>query len=215
MSAFDQDRYQVRLGWGIDGVRGLAPADVYVVVDVLGTLTGVFDAVRDAAAQDDPPRLEALIAASGVLTEAGNDGAASLLAASSVDGGPVVLYAGLRNATATAKAVYAEQHRRAARTSIALIAAGRDGRFAVEDQLGAGSVADALTTLGIDHSAPDVAVSTESFRSLRRAVTHLITASGAGLALEEAEAKDAVVAAARVDDVDHAILFRDGMLMRV
>lgn len=194
MSAFDQGRYQVRLDWGVEGIERLAPADVYVVVDALGTLSGAFDGSdRD-------------------LAVAGDDGARALAAAAAVEQAPLVLLAGLRNATATARAVYDEQNRRAARTSIALIPAGHGGRVTVEDQLAAGAVADALSALGIDHSAPDVAVAAESFRSLRRAVKHLLTASGTGLALEEAGLRDAVLAAARVDDLETVLRYEGGGL---
>ena len=87
MSAFDQGRYQVRLDWGVEGVERLAPADVYVVVDALGTLSGAFDGSdRD-------------------LAVAGDDGARALAAAAAVEQAPLVLLAGLRNATATARAM--------------------------------------------------------------------------------------------------------------
>ena len=65
---------------------------------------------------------------------------------------PVVLLGCLRNAAAVAREVLAEQTRRAARTSVAVIAAGEltgrepgaPLRFAVEDLLGAGAVIDAI-----------------------------------------------------------------------
>ena len=198
VSAFDQGRYQVRLDWGVAGIGRLAPADVYVVVDALGTLSGAFGAPPD-----------------GGLALAGDDGARALAAAAAIDPAPLVLFAGLRNATATARAVYDEQNRRAARTSVALVPAGHDGRVTVEDQLAAGAVADALSALGIDHSAPDVAVAAESVRGLRRAVKHLLTASATGLVLEEAGAREAVLAAARIDDVDTALRYADGELRAV
>lgn len=199
VSAFDQGRYQVRLDWGVAGIGRLAPADVYVVVDALGTLSGAFD----GTGPDEG------------LALAGDDGARALAAAAAIDPAPLVLFAGLRNATATARAVYDEQNRRAARTSVALVPAGHAGRVTVEDQLAAGAVADALSALGIDHSAPDVAVAAESFRGLRRAVKHLLTASATGLVLEEAGARDAVLAAARIDDVDTALRYADGELRAV
>ena len=42
---FDQQTYQVRLEWGVEGLARLAPADVIVVVDVLRFSTTVVDAV--------------------------------------------------------------------------------------------------------------------------------------------------------------------------
>jgi 2-phosphosulfolactate phosphatase len=119
--------------------------------------------------------------------------------------GPAVFAGSLRNATATAKAIYAEQLARGGRTAINLVLAGDDGDFAVADYLAAGAIGDALSALGIDHSAPDVAVATEGFRPLKRALKHLLSASAAGLALNEAGRRDEVKAAAELDAEDEAI----------
>jgi len=118
---------------------------------------------------------------------------------------PVVFIGSLRNATATAQAAYDEQITRGERTSINLILAGHDGDFAVEDYLAAGAIADALTNLGIDHSAPDVAVATEGFRPLTRAVKHLFSASGSGQEFGQAGRKDEAKAAAEYDSETEAI----------
>ena len=136
--------------------------------------------------------------------------------------GAVVLVGALRNASAVAAAVLAEQQRRGARTSVAIIAAGeqtgRDAaprvRFAVEDQLGAGAIVDALAARGIDHTSPEAAVACESFRALRRATTHLLTASGSGLELIERGRRDEVVAAAAVDAASVVPVLRDGAFTR-
>ncbi len=56
-------------------------------------------------------------------------------------------------------------------------------RFAVEDLLGAGAVIAALAERGIDHSSPEAAAACESYRGLRRASRHLLTASGSGRSL--------------------------------
>lgn len=112
---------------------------------------------------------------------------------------PTVFVASLRNASATAQAAYDVQVASGGRTAIALVLAGDEGRFAVEDYLAAGAIADALTTLGIDHSAPDVAVAVEGFRPLTRALKHLLSASGSGLALAAAGRRDDVKAAAELD----------------
>jgi 2-phosphosulfolactate phosphatase len=120
-----------------------------------------------------------------------------------------VFRASLRNATATAKAAYEEQVARGGRTAINLVLAGGGGlgagavssagAFAVEDYLAAGAIGNALSALGIDHSAPDVAVATEGFRPLTRALKHLLSASASGLALIEAGRRDEVKAAAELD----------------
>ena len=122
-----------------------------------------------------------------------------IAAATSLPHAPTVFVGTLRNATATAKAVYEEQLARGGRTAINLVLAGDAGDFAVEDYLAAGALADRLTALGIDHSAPDVAVANEGFRSLKRALKHLFSASAAGLALKGTGREHEVKVAAEVD----------------
>ena len=121
------------------------------------------------------------------------------------DRGAVVIRADLRTASAAADAAVAEQHRRAARTSIAVIAVGQTDassgalRFAVEDLFGVGAVIDALAARGIDHSSPEAAAACEAFRGLRPALRHLLTASVTGQCWLEEGRRDAVLAAAEVD----------------
>ncbi|HEX5857035.1 MAG TPA: 2-phosphosulfolactate phosphatase [Microbacterium sp.] len=192
---FDQGTYQVRLEWGTDGLARLAAADVIVVVDVLRFTTAATDAVTagDAFALDD--------AAHGVSI----NGAA--VAAAGAATGAVVLLGCLRNASAVAAAVLAEQERRGDRTSIAVIAAGelagrQQGsplRFCVEDQLGAGAIIDALGERGIDHTSPEAAVAAEAFRGLRRAARHLLTASGSGRELSARGRAEEVAHASAID----------------
>ncbi|MCT9819119.1 2-phosphosulfolactate phosphatase [Microbacterium sp. W1N] len=204
-SPFDQSRYQVRLEWGVDGLDRLAPADVVIVVDVLRFSSTVTAAVAggEAVPLDEAAHAVSLNGAAVAERAAGT--------------GAVVLLGCLRNAAAVARAVLAEQTRRAARTSIAVIAAGeRDGRsgpvrVAVEDLLGAGAVVDALSALGIDHTAPEAAAACEAFRGLRGATRHLLTASGSGQELIDAGRRDEVLAAAVVDDTDAVPLLRAGV----
>ncbi|MFT4221205.1 MAG: 2-phosphosulfolactate phosphatase, partial [Microbacterium sp.] len=106
-----------------------------------------------------------------------------------------------------AGAVLAEQARRAARTSVAVVAVGEtapDGRlrFAVEDLFGAGAIVDALTARGIDHTAPEAAAAAEAFRGLRGALRHLLTASGSGQELLDRGGRDEVLHAAELDATD-------------
>jgi 2-phosphosulfolactate phosphatase len=150
------------------------------------------------------------LAQSGIVIVVDAIGEADELAAAAAELGhaPTVFRASLRNATATARAAYEEQVARGGRTAINLVLAGdEDGAFAVEDYLAAGAVGDALSALGIDHSAPDVAVATEGFRPLTRALKHLLSASAAGLALAEAGRRDEVKAAAELDADPVAVRF--------
>ena len=36
---YDQSTYQIRLEWGVDGLGRLAPADIVVLVEVLGPVS--------------------------------------------------------------------------------------------------------------------------------------------------------------------------------
>ncbi len=165
---FDQSSYQVRFEWGVAGLERLAPADVVVVVDVLRFSSTVTDAAAAGRTVS--------------LTDAGTwsrNGAAVAAAAREA----TVLIGSLRNAAATARAVLEIQTRRQQRTSVTVIAAGEltdagDLRFAVEDLLGAGTIIAALSDLGADHTSPEAAAACESARGLRRALRHLLTASG-------------------------------------
>ncbi|MGK0721545.1 2-phosphosulfolactate phosphatase [Leucobacter sp. W1478] len=171
-----QSTYQVRLGWGAEGLTRLAESGIVVVIDVLGSAGG----------------------SAGVL-------AAQAAALPHV---PTVFIGSLRNATATAKAIVNEQVTRGGRASINLVLAGDNGDFSVEDFLAAGAIGDALSALGIDHSAPDVAVATEGFRPLTRALKHLISASSAGIELAQAGRGDEVKAAAQLDAETEATRLR-------
>lgn len=211
-SPFDQSTYQVRLDWGAAGLARLAPADVVIIVDVLRFSSTVTDAVaagREVALDD--------------AQQWSRNGAALAAAA---PGAAAVLLGGLRNASAVARAVQVLQERRQARTSVAVLAAGELDdtgglRFAVEDQFGAGAVVAALTDLGIDHTAPDAALAAEGFRALRRALRHLISASGSARELAEGVAATSrieaaglvptsTVDAAVIDAVDAVPVLRDG-----
>ncbi len=138
------------------------------------------------------------------LPDATDDGETIAAQALAKDATTAVFAGSLRNASATATAVYQEQLDRGGRTAINLVLVGDGGVFTVEDYLAAGAIANALTDLGIDHSAPDVAVATEGFRALTRAVKHLVSATESGLALSQAGRRDEVKAAAEIDADDEA-----------
>ena len=199
-SPFDQSTYQVRLDWGLAGLERLAETDVVVIVDVLHFSSRVADAVAEGAAVD--------VAEAGTWS---SDSVAPAIAVTAAAGGSTVLVGGIRNASAVARAIQTIQEQRQARTSVALIATGErdasnDVRFAVEDQLGAGAIIAALTDLGIDHTAPDAAVAAEGFRALRRALGHLLSASGSG---QDAADAEVVAAAAKLDAITAVPVFRE------
>jgi 2-phosphosulfolactate phosphatase len=198
---FAQSAYQVRFEWGVDGLARLAPSDVVVVVDVLRFSSTVIQALErgETMATDVASRA---ISINGVAVAEAASG--------------LVLLGALRNASAVADAVLAEQERRGVRTSVAVIAAGEltsrepgaPLRFAVEDLFGAGAIIAALSDRGIDHSSPEAAAAAEAFRPLRGAMRHLLTASGSGREL--ADRIDEVHAAAAVDASRVVPVLRDG-----
>lgn len=199
-SPLDQSVYQVRLDWGLAGLERLADADVVVIVDVLSFSTAVTDAVAAGST-----------VALADAAEWSPDSVAPALAVTADAAGSTVLVGCLRNASAVARAIQRIQETRQARTSVAIVPTGErdasnDVRFTVEDQLAAGAIAAALTDLGIDHTAPDAAVAAEGFRALRRALGHLVSASGSGRQVDDAAA---VAAAARVDAVTAVPVFRE------
>ncbi|WP_258062781.1 MULTISPECIES: 2-phosphosulfolactate phosphatase [unclassified Rathayibacter] len=124
-----------------------------------------------------------------------------------------VVRAGLADRSAVARWILERQHENGGRTSVNVIALGDvddsgGARFAMEDQLAAGAVVDALIGLGIDHVSPEAAVACASYEGLRRACAHLLTASESGRLLAAEGRADEVRAAARVDTVDEVAVLR-------
>lgn len=122
-----------------------------------------------------------------------------------------VIDARLGAAAAIAQRLLELQAARGERTMVAVVAAGDpietpDG-FPVDDILLAGSIVDALGSVGIDATSPEAAASAAAYLGLKGAVGHMLSASVAGRRLAEAEGADAVRAArARLDDESLRIL---------
>jgi len=240
---FDQSSYQVRLDWGLEGLARVAPAEIVVIVDVLRFSSTV---ARRLAADAAPVALDetahAVSLNGAALAKAAADPRVPAEAAAGSAAGPaLVVLGGLVNASAVARFVADEQqragqhtpgqhapghHTPGQRTRVTVIAAGErvsrepgaSLRFAVEDLFGAGAIIDALGRLGIDHTSPEAAAATESFRALRPALRHLLSASGSGreLAATDADGTRAaeVAAAAELDAVDAVPVLRDGRFVR-
>jgi len=199
----------VRMEWGTAGLSRLAPADVIVVVDVLRFSSVVSE--RTAAGEE--------LALADLAPRSLNGAAVAALAADQ-EHEPVVLIGSLRNASAVADAIVEVQNRRGARTAVAVIAAGEltsraadaQVRFAVEDQLGAGAIIDALSARGLDHTSPEAAAAGEAYRALGGAVRHLLGASGSGRELAERDERAVTAAAASVDADRVAPRLLDGII---
>jgi 2-phosphosulfolactate phosphatase len=215
-----QSTYQVRFDWGLDGVARIAPgADVLVVIDVLGAAWRVAEHGPDAA--------DRTAATNHSVAPPLAPPIAKLLAA--VPAQTSVLSAGFTTAHAAARWIVERQHALGRRTMIALVAAGgvtggadvggteptnaeTPGgiRFAVENQLAAGAVIDALATLGIDFCSPEAAASCAAFTGLRGAVAHLLTASASAQQLVAAGVAPATIrAAGALDTGDTVTVLRD------
>lgn len=116
----------------------------------------------------------------------------------SVAPGAAQLIAGPGSAVATAEWLLQLQVDLGRRAMIAIVAVGGEGdRPAVEDQLLAGAVVDALMGLGIDATAPEAALVGAGYGALRGAYAHLLTASVSGRERAALGEGDAVLAAAR------------------
>lgn len=202
---FGQAKYQVRFDWGAAGAARIVPgAHVVVLVDALTFTT---DVVRAAEQGAETPVTTGAIA--------GADDATGLVSAALAAGDHVVvLAASLRNRTATAERILGLQEERGERMVVAVLAAGAtDGgiRFAIEDQLTAGAVIDALIGLGIDHTSPEAAVASAAFEGLKQAAVHLIGAAGTGVELTAAGRRADVRAATERDVARVVPELRDGV----
>lgn len=159
-----------------------------------GTITLSPDSVTEAS-------VGALGAEPKLVLPSPNGGA---IAQALAERGVTVLVGGLRNRTAVAEWVLAEQERLGDRARVAVIAAGERRasgalRPAVEDLLGAGAIVDALTTVGIDHCSPEAAAAASAFHGLRRGIGHLMSASASAEELRGAGFADDIELARQVD----------------
>jgi hypothetical protein len=123
---------------------------------------------------------------------------------------PGVVATNLASAVAVADWVLAEQVRLGRRFATTVIAAAgdRDGtdRFAVENFLVAGAVIDRLSSLGLDATSPEAAAAEAAYRTLGRAVGHLITASTSAVSSGEAIDSAALKVAADSTAVEISVL---------
>ncbi len=78
------------------------------------------------------------------------------------------------------------------RATVAVVAAGDRGRFAVEDLLAAGAVIDALAEVGIDYISPEAAAAVGAYAGLRNATSHVLSACVSGQELIASEGRDRI-----------------------
>ena len=107
----------------------------------------------------------------------------------------------LRNRSAVAKRVLAEQEARGARTSVLVLAAAGDepGEFPVASIVTAGAIIEVLSDLGLDHTSPEAATALGAWLGVKPAVKHLLGASATARALKAAGQEAQVAAALEVD----------------
>lgn len=191
--------------WGTDDAAGAAA--------LAAELGGVLAAPRGTDGPTLSPASYAAGSPSPVVLPSLNGGAIARAFARDAD--VTVLAASLRNRSATARRILELQEQRGRRLFVAVVAAGERGadgaRFAIEDQLVAGAVVDALVALGIDHTSPEAAVACAAYEGLRQASTHLIGASGSGAELAAAGFRDDVRLATQRDATELVPELRDGV----
>lgn len=143
----EQDRYQVRFDWGLDGATAVgANADVIVWVDVV------------------PTESSGSASASGRIAGGGTVLAADFTNASAV--AAWIVAEQNRSGKRLAIAVIAAGAARA-----------DGYRFAVEDLLAAGAIIRCLGELGLDATSPEAAATESAYLGLGRALSHLVSAS--------------------------------------
>jgi hypothetical protein len=156
--AVEQDGYQVRFDWGVDGAVAVgAHADVLVWVDVLS-----LDAAASADVALSLPGTGAIVAGDFVCALA--------VAQWIVDEQK-------RTGKRIAIAVIAAG---AVRTA--------GYRFAVEDLLAAGAIIRCLGELGLDATSPEAAAAEAAYLGLDRGLAHLVSASVSAVEASASEA---------------------------
>jgi 2-phosphosulfolactate phosphatase len=240
VTVFEQDGYDLRLEWGLDGVRALGPhCAVLVIIDVLVFGTTVDVALgRGARVLPLPWRDERAAAAAGAAgavliptglttgdgrqpTATAEDGwtlrpsslkdlpqdtflaiasaNGSTLCAAAAETGATVLAGCLRNASAVAAMASAMAGHR----PIGVVPAGERWktndllRPAIEDHLGAGAVAAAVT--GRSAPAPEATLAALAYRSATGRLSALLGASVSGRELVAAGVPADVALASEVD----------------
>jgi 2-phosphosulfolactate phosphatase len=116
-----------------------------------------------------------------------------------------VLTGGVGARDAIARWILSRQVDLGGRAVVAVVAAGADGRYAVEDLVVAGAVIDALADVGIDFTSPEAAAAVGAYRELRNAVGHVLSASVAG----QVAGAEAVAAARQANLSDEVIVLRE------
>ncbi|HEY1282756.1 MAG TPA: 2-phosphosulfolactate phosphatase [Acidimicrobiales bacterium] len=216
-----QDGFAYRFDWGADGLAALAPAAaVLVLVDVLRFSTAVSVAVERGVSVV-PGRWEGATRPwtlsprwirehpGGSRLELTSANGAVLAEAAVRAGARVVLTACFRNASAVARAAA----RLAAGGPIAVVAAGEEGRPAVEDLLGAGAVLAALdpsAAVSAPACSPDAAAARAAFVAARPRLAEVVAGCDSARELAARAFGDDVTDAAALDVSTAVPILRDG-----
>lgn len=240
VTVFEQDGYDLRVEWGLDGVRALGPhCAVLVIVDVLVFSTTVDVALgrgarvlplpwRDERAAAAASSAGATLVPSGLVNLDGQPTAAkgggwtlrpssmgdlppdTFLAIASANGGTLCAAAAQTGATVlagclrNASAVGAAAARIAGDRPVGVIAGGERWktdeaplRPSIEDYLGAGAIAAAVT--GRTSVSPEASLAALTFRAASADIASLLAGSISGRELAVAGVPDDVKLAGDVD----------------
>jgi 2-phosphosulfolactate phosphatase len=240
VTVFEQDGYDLRVEWGLDGVRALGPhCAVLVIIDVLVFTTTVDVALsrgarvlplpwRDERAAAAAGAAGAVLTPSGLVTDGGDQPTATtangwtlrpsslkdlppdtLLALTSANGGTLCAAAADTGATVlagclrNASAVAAMASTIAGDRPIGVVPAGERWKVndslrpSIEDHLGAGAVAAAVT--GRSAPAPEATLAALAYQSASGRLSSLLAASVSGRELVAAGMPGDVALASEVD----------------
>lgn len=119
------------------------------------------------------------------------------------DGTGAILAGSLLNLSATARALAEGE------AAAAIVCAGRDGRFGLDDALCAGALIRALVDAGVDPALNDAGAAARSLVGRRRSFAPALEETAAGRHLNDIGRAEDIAFCARVDRTDVVPRFRD------
>lgn len=236
MRPYEQHGFEVRFGWGPNGLRRLAPhVEAVVIIDVMSFSTSVDIAVsrgvivfpyrwHNGTEVDFAEQVDAVVAVRGTETGWGlkpsslvdapaglrlvlpSPNGSALTYGAREAGASQVIVGCLRNATAVARALDGAR-------SVAVIAGGERWRGAtgplrpaIEDQLGAGAI---ISALGRRSVSPEAMLAAASFEAVQDNLSYVLRECASGREFR-ARGRDADFPLVAAHDVSTTVPILDG-----